>query len=72
MRSRPVDWATWHDWGAGERLAHELSAAALDQEIRVTVLGHLQRGGSPTAVDRLLATRLGADAAGACAARHFG
>jgi 6-phosphofructokinase 1 len=32
-------------------------------ETRVTVLGHLQRGGSPSAVDRLWATRLGASAA---------
>lgn len=31
-------------------------------EVRVTVLGHLQRGGSPTAVDRLAATVLGAAA----------
>jgi 6-phosphofructokinase 1 len=28
-------------------------------ETRVTVLGHLQRGGTPTPADRLLATRLG-------------
>jgi len=32
-------------------------------ETRVTVLGHLQRGGPPTAFDRVLATRLGAKAA---------
>jgi 6-phosphofructokinase 1 len=32
-------------------------------EVRVTVLGHIQRGGSPLAFDRLLATRLGAAAA---------
>ncbi len=32
-------------------------------ETRVTVLGHLQRGGTPTAFDRVLATRLGAKAA---------
>lgn len=32
-------------------------------ELRVTILGHVQRGGAPTAFDRLLATRLGADAA---------
>ncbi len=32
-------------------------------ETRVTVLGHLQRGGSPTAFDRVLATRLGSAAA---------
>ena len=33
------------------------------REIRVTVLGHLQRGGGPTPADRLLATRYGAMAA---------
>lgn len=32
-------------------------------EVRATVLGHVQRGGTPGAFDRLLATRLGADAA---------
>jgi 6-phosphofructokinase 1 len=31
-------------------------------EIRLTILGHTQRGGSPTAYDRLLATRMGVDA----------
>ncbi len=43
-----------------------LSAAALEQmtgkESRCVVLGHLQRGGSPTAFDRVLATRLGGGA----------
>ena len=32
-------------------------------ETRVTVLGHLQRGGTPTAFDRVLATRFGVAAA---------
>ncbi len=31
----------------------------LDIEVRVTVIGHLQRGGSPTALDRMVASRLG-------------
>jgi 6-phosphofructokinase 1 len=31
-------------------------------ELRVTKLGHVQRGGAPTAFDRILATRLGAAA----------
>ena len=39
--------------------AADLLADHIDAEIRVTVLGHLQRGGSPTAADRLLATRFG-------------
>jgi 6-phosphofructokinase 1 len=31
-------------------------------ELRITILGHVQRGGSPTAFDRILGTRLGATA----------
>lgn len=38
-------------------------AARLGADVRVTVLGHVQRGGSPSAFDRTLATRLGAAAA---------
>ena len=38
-------------------------AQNIDLEIRVTVLGHIQRGGSPIAYDRILATRFGAAAA---------
>jgi 6-phosphofructokinase 1 len=58
--------------GAGERLTLELVGRDLHHEVRVTVLGHLQRGGTPTASDRLLATRFGAHAAELCAARRFG
>ena len=49
--------------GAGMRCAALLAEHLPDREIRVTVLGHVQRGGTPTAFDRLLATRLGAEAA---------
>lgn len=38
-------------------------AEQIDLEIRVTVLGHVQRGGSPNAFDRVLATRYGKAAA---------
>ncbi len=58
--------------GAGERLAQELRARNLPHDIRLTVLGHLQRGGTPTAHDRLLATRLGVHAAELCAQGQFG
>ncbi len=44
--------------GAGKVLA-DLLASRVEAEIRVTVLGHLQRGGPPSAADRLLATRYG-------------
>jgi len=41
-------------------------------ETRVTVLGHLQRGGTPTAFDRVLATRFGVAAVDLAAAGRFG
>jgi 6-phosphofructokinase 1 len=41
-------------------------------DVRVTVLGHLQRGGSPDPFDRLLATRYGAHAVELIAQKKFG
>jgi len=41
-------------------------------ETRVTILGHVQRGGTPVAFDRVLATRLGVAALRAAAAGRFG
>ena len=43
-----------------------------DQEVRITVPGHTQRGGSPCAYDRVLSTRLGAAAAEAILDGEFG
>jgi 6-phosphofructokinase 1 len=40
-------------------LANDVSEVINDKDIRVTVLGHIQRGGSPTSTDRTLASRLG-------------
>lgn len=48
--------------GIGAVVARRIEQAT-GLETRVTVLGHLQRGGTPTAADRLLATRLGVAAA---------
>ncbi len=48
--------------GVGERIGRRLEELT-SFETRVTVLGHLQRGGSPTAYDRVLATRFGIAAA---------
>lgn len=45
--------------GAGRVAADLLSEHITEHEIRVTVLGHLQRGGTPTAYDRLLGSRFG-------------
>jgi len=44
--------------GIGETVAREIEKRT-DMESRATVLGHLQRGGSPTSYDRILATRFG-------------
>ena len=48
--------------GVGEQLGREIEERT-GFETRVTVLGHVQRGGSPTARDRVLATRYGLKAA---------
>jgi phosphofructokinase-like protein len=47
--------------GAGERITAELESLT-GREVRCVVLGHLLRGGSPTAFDRLLSLRFGAAA----------
>ena len=41
-------------------------------ETRVTILGHIQRGGTPTAYDRVLATRFGIEAIDAVHQNDFG
>lgn len=56
--------------GIGYKVGEFLSAQGL--ETRVTVLGHLQRGGSPTAFDRWLASRFGAAAVRLIAEERFG
>lgn len=43
-------------------LAEFLEKQHVGFEIRLTILGHIQRGGSPSAFDRLLATRMGVEA----------
>ena len=57
--------------GIGSAVADEISRRT-GKEARVAVLGHLQRGGRPTAGDRLLATAFGAAAVRALAAGERG
>src|SRR5215212_4575319 len=57
--------------GVGEELAREIEQRT-GYETRVTVLGHVQRGGSPTPRDRVLATRFGLHAADLVHERRFG
>jgi len=51
--------------GIGHRLAESIESRT-GLETRVTILGHLQRGGTPTAFDRVLASRYGVKAAELC------
>jgi 6-phosphofructokinase 1 len=57
--------------GIGQWLAGELEART-GKEARTVVLGHIQRGGTPTAFDRVLATRFGLHAIDAAHDGHFG
>jgi ATP-dependent phosphofructokinase / diphosphate-dependent phosphofructokinase len=47
--------------GVGEAISRELGGV-LEMDVRVTVLGHLQRGGTPTAFDRFVGSRFGVKA----------
>jgi 6-phosphofructokinase 1 len=48
--------------GGAYKLAQEVKQRTDQYDIRITVLGHLQRGGSPSCSDRVLASRLGVEA----------
>lgn len=57
--------------GVGFHLANQIKER-IELEVRCTVLGHIQRGGTPTAFDRVLGTRLGSYAVHAAAEGKFG
>jgi 6-phosphofructokinase 1 len=57
--------------GIGQRLEREIEERT-GFETRTTVLGHIQRGGTPTAFDRVLATRFGSAAIDAASERRWG
>ena len=57
--------------GIGDKVAHSIQEMT-GKETRSLVLGHLQRGGSPTTFDRLLGLRFGAAAVRLIAERKFG
>jgi 6-phosphofructokinase 1 len=57
--------------GVAAQLAVEIEQR-VKKEVRTTVLGHVQRGGTPTAYDRVLATRFGVNAADAAHAGEYG
>ena len=57
--------------GIGDRVAKEIEERT-GKEARAVVLGHVQRGGTPTAFDRWLATRFGLHAVTAVADKDYG
>ncbi len=57
--------------GIGERVAEDI-AKSTGKETRTCVLGHLQRGGAPTTLDRILGTRFGVHAVELIAEGRFG
>jgi ATP-dependent phosphofructokinase / diphosphate-dependent phosphofructokinase len=59
--------------GIGQYVAREIEQQSdLNMDVRVTVLGHLQRGGSPTTFDRALGSRFGTKAVQMIADNQFG
>ncbi len=71
VREKAADGYVLRLGGMGEIVGTEISKRT-GFEVRVTVLGHLQRGGSPCPYDRLLATRYGAAAIELIAQKKFG
>ena len=71
VREKAADGYVLRLGGMGEIVGSEI-ASRTGIETRVTVLGHLQRGGSPCPFDRLLATRYGAAAVELIANKKFG
>jgi ATP-dependent phosphofructokinase / diphosphate-dependent phosphofructokinase len=61
----------WRLGGIGEMLAREIEARS-GKETRVCVLGHLQRGGDPTTLDRILGMRFGVKAVQLAEEERFG
>ncbi len=58
--------------GIGNALRYELEQLGVEQDIRVTTLGHIQRGGTPIAFDRILATAFGVKAFELVLEENFG
>lgn len=69
-RSSLVVVAEGDDTGGAVKLAEKIKGDFTDYDTRVCILGHVQRGGSPSARDRVLASRLGAAAVDAALEGH--
>ena len=61
-RASVVVVAEGDDAGGAFEILQQIKPRLLSKDIRVTILGHIQRGGRPTVLDRVLASRLGLEA----------
>jgi 6-phosphofructokinase 1 len=61
-RASVVVVAEGDDAGGAFEIVQQIKNKLLSKDIRVTILGHIQRGGRPTVLDRVLASRLGLEA----------
>jgi 6-phosphofructokinase 1 len=61
-RASVVVVAEGDDAGGAFEILQQIKHKLLSKDIRVTILGHIQRGGRPTVLDRVLASRLGLEA----------
>src|SRR5207302_1267441 len=68
---RDIEGGEFRLGGIGDFVAREI-AARTAKETRSCVLGHLQRGGAPTTLDRILGTRFGVKAVQLANEGHFG
>ena len=64
--------AEGNNYGPSYKIAEDLIEVFDEYESKVTILGHLQRGGSPVVMDRLLASRLGLSAVQALMSENYG
>ena len=62
LKSNEPGYANFKLGGIGQVLKLELEEIGVEHDIRVSVLGHLQRGGTPIAYDRVLASEFGVKA----------
>ena len=68
----PVEWQEHRRTGSVGNRVGDSVARGTKKDVRVSVLGHIQRGGSPTPFDRILATRFGVAAVDLIAEGGFG
>lgn len=59
-RSSIIIVAEGDDVGGAEKIMNQVKPLMTDYSLRSSILGHIQRGGRPSAFDRMLATRMGA------------